>query len=116
MKGNVRVTVGEKAAVCGLLLAGIPYYKVCEIVGRGRKVLRAYIPADLRATPGRPQIDLETRLKARRLYEGSRLKVAAIAYETGLNERSILNLSKHDGWTKRGGRKAASWYEREVRT
>lgn len=46
--GKLRVTTGQKAAVCGLILAGVSFTKACDIAGVGYQRVRPYVPDDYR--------------------------------------------------------------------
>lgn len=41
-----RVTNGQRAAVCGLILAGVPFVTACRVAGASRERVRPYIPDD----------------------------------------------------------------------
>ena len=41
-----RITNGQRAAVCGLMLCGVPLWKACEIVAAPIKRVRELLPPD----------------------------------------------------------------------
>lgn len=41
-----RVANGQRAAICGLILAGVPFVAACRVAGASRKRVRPYIPDD----------------------------------------------------------------------
>ncbi len=45
---KLRVMKGQKAAVCGLILAGVPMETACKVVAVSRRRMVPYIPADYR--------------------------------------------------------------------
>lgn len=51
MGAPIRVTNGHRAAVCGLLLAGVSFGDACQIAAAPRERMRQYIPADWRRSP-----------------------------------------------------------------
>ncbi len=50
-RGAARITKGQVAAVCGLILIGVPYVKACRIVAASRKQMPKYVPPDWRRSP-----------------------------------------------------------------
>ncbi len=51
MGAPTRVTNGHRAAVCGLLLAGVSFGDACQIAAAPRDRMRQYIPEDWRRAP-----------------------------------------------------------------
>jgi hypothetical protein len=51
MGAATRVTNGHRAAVCGLILAGVSYGTACQIAAAPRERMRQYVPPDYRRSP-----------------------------------------------------------------
>lgn len=51
MRSAAPITKGQVAAICGLILAGVPYVKACAMVKASRPRMSDYVPDDWRRAP-----------------------------------------------------------------
>jgi len=100
-----RFTVGQKAAICGLVLAGVSFCKACDIVACCDIKAKKYIPRDYHRV-GRAK-DWRWRWKGAEL---ERLKAAwwdlsepvwAHAMDLRTNDRAVRIVAKREGWPGR---------------
>lgn len=98
-----RVTKAHRAAVCGLLLAGLPFIQSCKIVGVNHLRLKTYLPPDWGIRAGRRA----------HIWHGERLeelreawcdplqKTRTIANRFNLKLSSLYKLVTRHGWPRR---------------
>lgn len=99
-----RVTNGHRAAVCGLIIAGLSMIEACRIAGVPRDVLPKYLPAGWH--------DRHSKRRARR-WKGEELeslreaycdpcqRTVTIAARYGVHVSQINNLARREGWPLR---------------
>lgn len=102
-KRERRITRGQQAAVCGLILAGLTLSKAAEVVGASYDTLRAYIP-DSFASRGRRggrrwKGDALDDLKE--VYDNRTLTLERIGELFGTTASNVREIAKRNGWAKR---------------
>lgn len=106
-----RVTNAHRAAVCGLMLAGLSFGEGCRIVGVPYRLLHGLLGRDWWAKRGPPRGRGKTwhgeRLERLRLAYGSPSQsVASIARDSGTTKDIVYSLAKRYGWPPRRPQKA----------
>jgi len=105
-----RVTNGHRAAVCGLIIAGVSMIEACRIAGVPRDVMPKYLPAGWH---GRHSSSRRVRRWKGEELEGLReaycdpnQRTATIAARYGVCVSQVNNLARKHGWPmRRAGRK-----------
>lgn len=97
-----RVTNGHRAAVCGLMIAGLPYGDSCRIVGVPEKTLKKLLPPFWVIYQRRPHRWKGDELQAiKEAYDDWSLKVETIAELYQTTAGTIRVLAKKHGWRRR---------------
>ena len=94
----MRITGGHRAAVCGLVLAGVPYRSACHVVGIGRRTIAPLIPVEYRSG-GRPTAR-EWQMKKAREGWSAGTKLERIAVDADLTVSGIYRIAKREGWAR----------------
>jgi predicted DNA-binding transcriptional regulator AlpA len=89
----------QRAAVCGLLLAGMPYKDACAIAGARGLTLRKYIPHDWFRTADRLTAQRWERIRAD--YESRELEVREFLKRHGIGQSTLYKRVREEGWEKR---------------
>jgi hypothetical protein len=109
-----RVTNGHRAAVCGLVIAGVSMTEACRIAGVPREVLPKYLPAgwhDRRSSRRTRRWKGEELAGLREAYCDLNQKTATIAARYDVHVSQIYRLAHLHGWPRRlpgGARKPNS--------
>ncbi len=75
-----RVNIGQRAAVCGLVLAGVPFPEACSIVGLRSTIMAPYVGADWTVRTQRPSRWTHDQLDAfAEVWRDPSIKVTQIA-------------------------------------
>lgn len=100
-----RITVGQKAAICGLMLASVPLVTACLIVDASYLQVREYIPADFRTLRGRRPKPKKwhNRLleEVAAVYRDNNIPLATICELYGVSPRGLYYQAVAHGWPKR---------------
>lgn len=103
-----RITNGHRAAVAGLVIAGVPLRDACYIAGAPIGQMHAYLDGFWNRSKAREVTDQEWTL-IRSLYEAGGTKVDDIAVQFGIGLKRLYNRAARAGWKLRGaGRKASA--------
>lgn len=98
-----RVTNGERAAVCALVIAGMPFVETCQMLGVPYRNVQAVLPRDWwhprRRRPSRWSGDVLLALED--AYRQRALKLDTIAAMFNTSRRQIECLAQRHGWPKR---------------
>lgn len=100
-----RVTNGQRACVCGLVIAGVTMKAACRVAGVPQRTLREFLPpwwgGHKGGPAGRPRKWKDADLAAMKLAwlagEGSR----SIGLRFGLHESAVRRIAQREGWPKR---------------
>ncbi len=98
-----RVTRGQQAAVCALILVGVTVSKASEIVGASYGIMRPYIPDSFAKHKGRPV----ARWKADELddlkdaYDNRTLTLGRVGELFGTTAQNVREIAKRNGWARR---------------
>jgi len=98
------MTIGQKAAICGLMLAGVPLVKACLIVDVGYLQAREYVPADFKSLRGRRKPKKwHNRLieEVGEIYRDPHIPLSTICELYGVSPRSLYNQAVAHNWPKR---------------
>lgn len=113
IKSSQRITSGHRAAVCGLVIAGITYAQACKIAGIPYRLMKSELPEGWHLCG-----------RKRRRWQGAELdeihaaymdtnqKATTIATRHGITAHMLDFLAQREGWPprrqiKRGARQAA---------
>jgi len=99
-----RVTNGHRAAVCGLVIAGVSMTDACRIAGVPRDVLPKFLPAgwhDRRSSRRTRRWKGEELAGLREAYCDPNQKTATIAARYGVHVSQINKLAQQHGWPRR---------------
>lgn len=105
------VTKGQRAAVCGLVLAGVHFVRACAIAGVAPAAMKAALP-EIWGTkpPQRPrarqyQSWRGTRLEELRLaYADHSIEVSEISARFGIDRTYLYRVAVNNGWPRRARR------------
>jgi hypothetical protein len=89
----------QRAAVCGLMLAGVPYKDACTIAAARGLTLRKYIPHDWFRTTDRLTLRHWERIRAD--YESCELEVREFLKRHGIGQTTLYKRVRAEGWKKR---------------
>ena len=94
-----RVTNAHRAAVCGLIIAGITYMKACKIVGVPHRALRTVVEPDWykRSNPVR-RWHLEALLGLQEAWMDPKQKLSTIAARYDISVSMVRMLAHRQGW------------------
>jgi len=99
-----RVTNGHRAAVCGLVIAGLSMTDACRIAGVPRDILPKYLPPgwhDRRSSRRTRRWKGDELAGLREAYCDLAQKTATIAARYGVHVSQINKLAKLHGWPRR---------------
>lgn len=99
-----RVTNGHRAAVCGLVIAGLSMTEACRIAGVPRDVLPKYLPPgwhDRRSNRRTRRWKGEELASLREAYCDLSQRTATIAARYGVCVSMINNIARREGWPQR---------------
>jgi len=99
-----RITNGHRAAVCGLVIAGLSMTEACRIVGVPRDILPSYLPPgwhDRRSSRRTRRWKGEELAGLREAYCDLSQKTATIAARYGVHVSQINKLANLHGWPRR---------------
>lgn len=104
-----RITNAHRAAVCGLMLAGIGYVKSCRIVGVPDRTLRLWLSKDWwgRSGSGPTKWRGDKLLAVESAYRDRSLRLEDIECAYGIYRRHITALAKRHNWPRRPRGKGA---------
>jgi hypothetical protein len=95
----IRVTAGQRAAVCALALIGVGFVEACRIVGCGHDRMRPYVPRDWRRGNLRVRVRQMTRninaTWGRRLERGTQSAPPPDRAEYAAYPNSVPTLRAH---------------------
>lgn len=97
-----RVTNGQRAAVCGLVIAGIAYTKACMIAGVPYRGLKATLPPDWHEwREGRRRWKPHMLAELYEAWMDPNQKVETIATRYDLTFRAITQIAFREKWPRR---------------
>ncbi len=98
-----RVTNGQRAAVCALMLCGQPFIESCKVVGAPYRLIQGVLPPDWWAVRRmRPRKWFGDGLRAvEEAYRDPSIPMETIATAYGLSRRHITSLAVRHGWPRR---------------
>jgi hypothetical protein len=97
-----RVTNGQRAAVCGLILAGVPMDKGCAIAGVPIKQMRDVMAPGWRGRQVHtPRWRGEKLEQLREAYSELKLSFEAITEQFGISRDMTMYLARQHGWPRR---------------
>jgi hypothetical protein len=100
---SFRVTNGQRAAVCALMLAGTPFMESCRIAGVPYLRMKALLPPDW----SQPSVRRAPRWRGQQLedlaaaYADPALKIKTIAQLFGIQPSYLRRLAAMHGWPRR---------------
>lgn len=97
-----RITNGQRAAVCGLIIAGLTMTESCRIVGIPRNRFSELVPPNWHARSRKPRRWRPEQLSALCAdYHDPAQRTQTIADRYGVSVSQISKLAKIHGWTMR---------------
>ncbi len=97
-----RITNGQRAAVCGLVIAGVSMTQACLIVGAPRALYLKYLPPKWHKQKPRPSIWFGERLDdLRDAYMDPSQRTRTIAQRYGVHVSFITHMARKHGWPVR---------------
>ncbi len=100
--GPQRITNGHRAAVCGLVIAGLSMTEACKIVGVPRDMYLSWLPPGWHKPKPRPSRWFGERLEAlREAYLDPNQKTRTIAARYDVHVSFITHMARKHGWPLR---------------
>jgi hypothetical protein len=97
-----RITNGHRAAVCGLMLAGVPLMKASAIVGAPFESLKLYLPLDWRERISPRTKWTHAKLVAlRKDYTNQQMVLLQVAIRHRTTVHMVQYLARREGWPYR---------------
>lgn len=98
-----RIMRGQQAAVCALVLVGIPLFKACLIVGSSYDRMREYIPKSFCKHGGRPvgRWKGEELADLKDAYDNRTLTLERVAALFSTTAPNVREVAKRHGWARR---------------
>lgn len=94
-----RITNGHRAAICGLVLAGVPLIKSCQIAGAPYLEARKFLPDDWRGRVSRRSKWTPAKLAAlRKDYVNPKVPQWQIALRHRTTVQMVQYLARREGW------------------
>jgi hypothetical protein len=104
-----RTTNAHRAAVCALVLVGVPYMKACRIVGVPYRALHSVLGRDWWGRQAcRPKVWRGEKLMAVRSAYLSTMPMKDIERGYGISRRHLVTLAHKHGWRIRARGKGAA--------
>lgn len=92
---------GQVACVCGLVIAGVPFMKSCQIAGISYDLMRYYVPASIKKhMGGKRRWKGDELLDLKDAYD-SGMKLGKVAALFGVSEASVRQVVHNEGWPRR---------------
>ena len=96
------ITNGQRAAVCALILAGIPFTRACDIVSANHTAMRQHIPKDWRErTTTKRRWKGDALIELKEAWDDPAQRTVTIAERYGVTASQIHNLAVREGWRMR---------------
>jgi hypothetical protein len=95
-----RITNGQRGAVCGLILVGIPYTHAVKIVGAPYRSMKVLLPTDWTDTKiiTRRRWTIDALKELHEAWMDPNQKLATIAARYGISHRMVSYLAHREGW------------------